>query len=75
MDPTKRLEDEQTRVLDKILQASHQEEIIHQYLKTKAKIRHYNKHRKQNDISYIFLCIKHNTHYNIKSHRCHVVVL
>lgn len=29
MNPTKRLEDEQTSVLNKILQASHQEEVVH----------------------------------------------
>lgn len=29
MDPTKRLEDEQASILDKILQTSHQEKVIH----------------------------------------------
>lgn len=35
MDPAERLEDEQPSIFNEILQAGHQEEIVHQHLENK----------------------------------------
>lgn len=42
MNPTERLEYEETGVLNKILQASHQEEVIHKNLREEQRAQSYN---------------------------------
>ena len=42
MDSTEGLKDEQTRILNEVLQASHQKEVVDQHLRKKKNTRHEN---------------------------------